>query len=479
MLAKGFNIALTVVTALAIFTTLLLHNYARIGCRWQWPSQDSFVRMVVMADPQMEGDAKIARLGKRAHIDLAFNDAYMHHIYRSMMSPSWSPLYSLWALVSPSIQPYQEPSRWIQPPTIPTHVTILGDLFSSQWIDNNEFEVRLSRYQSIFTDPLSTMASSFPYVQLPEQVAPEMINITGNHDIGYGYDISRPRIDRWERAFGKSNFITTITIPSMSTSNRTQETAHTLHFVVLNTMLIDGPSADENLRGQTWEFLQEASKIKENNPLDKIVLLTHIPFHKEKGLCVDPPDVRVHWDNTIIEQTMLTPNTTTWILNNLKPDFVLNGHDHEGCDNVHVASTGPSNEGSQEKVTWTAYSTSALPTALKTHDGKIQKIVREVTQRSMMAEFGGYSGLFEIRVEQSSSSNNGQEKEPEPGLEFSYQPCAFYNDLQIWIVIVTDVIVVIVWAIVGLAWTISHLWSVSRRGRMAAMKSKVNKEKIL
>ncbi|KAG0092768.1 hypothetical protein BGZ93_005660 [Podila epicladia] len=384
------------------------------------------------------------------------------------MSPSWSPLYSLWNLLSPNIhQPQHDnnsSSTWIQPPTIPTHVTILGDLFSSQWIDNTEFDVRLKRYQSIFTDPLTTMTSSFPYVQIAEQDTPELINITGNHDIGYGYDISQTRIERWEQAFGKSNFVTTIRIPSL---REEEKGSRTLHFVVLNTMLIDGPSADENLRGQTWEFLQEASRIKERNLKDKIVLLTHIPFHKEKGVCVDPPDIRVHWDNTIIEQTMLTPNTTSWILDNLQPDFVLNGHDHEGCDTLHVA-TADSDDSSDK--TWTAYSTATFPQTSKDIHDPIRKTVREITQRSMMAEFGGYSGLFEVRAAKPVVAGDQDE------LEFSYEPCAFYRDLPVWVVIVTDLIVVGAWGCVGAVWGLVHVWDAAGRRRTSMPSAK---EKML
>ncbi|KAG0343690.1 hypothetical protein BG004_005072, partial [Podila humilis] len=221
MIVRTLTVILLTATLAAVVSTLALLNYARISCHWKWPSQDSFVRMVVMADPQMEGDAKIKRLGKRAHVDLAFNDAYMHHIYRSMMSPTWSPLYSFWSLISPTLDSVRLPrhdtnsieensvSSWFRPPTIPTQVVILGDLFSSQWIDNAEFDVRLKRYQTIFTDPLETMSFTFPFVQFADGTKmPEMINITGNHDIGYGYDISQERIVRWEEAFGKSNFVT-------------------------------------------------------------------------------------------------------------------------------------------------------------------------------------------------------------------------------------------------------------------------------
>ncbi|KAI1295702.1 hypothetical protein EDD11_007852 [Mortierella claussenii] len=276
-----------------------------------------------------------------------------------------------------------------------------------------------------------------------------LINITGNHDIGYGYDISQARLDRWETAFGKSNFITTVDIPSKMEGERQR-----LHLVVLNTMLLDGPSSDETLRGQTWEFMQEASRIKIFYPKDKIVLLTHIPFHKEQGICVDAPDIRVHWDSTIIEQTMLTPNTTNWILDNIKPDFVLNGHDHHGCDVIHVlekegsfsstpvAATSVNNNDGDAKgsmAAWKAYAASSTQ-----HPPSLEKkhTIREITQRSMMAEFGGYSGLFEARIQESSQD--------EDKIEFHYTVCGFYTDLQVWIVLVIDLIVVVAWILTAL-----------------------------
>lgn len=94
-----------------------------------------------------------------------------------------------------------------------------------------------------------------------ESSVPVMINITGNHDIGYGYDISQDRIERWEQVFGKSNFISSVDIPTTAVvgsendtdSRRTQSSngsdthrsSRRLHLVVLNTMLLDGPSSDE------------------------------------------------------------------------------------------------------------------------------------------------------------------------------------------------------------------------------------------
>ncbi|KAG0283757.1 hypothetical protein BGZ98_006195, partial [Dissophora globulifera] len=205
------------------------------------------------------------------------------------------------------------------------------------------------------------------------------------------------------------------------------------------------------LRAETWAFLREAAQLKQTRPQDKIVLLTHIPFHKEPGLCVDAPDIQTHWDDTIIEQTMLTPDTTQWILNNLRPDFVLNGHDHYGCDVTHIRAQDhtswtayPSSSSSSSSTSTSSSSSSSASSSSSSHQEGILS-VREVTQRSMMAEYGGYSGLFEVRVAPSSplGQQTGQ-------LDFYYTACGFLTDVQVWIVIVTDLILVGLWSLVAL-----------------------------
>ncbi|KAG0365912.1 hypothetical protein BGZ54_006064 [Gamsiella multidivaricata] len=390
-------------------------------------------------------------------VDLAFNDAYMRHIYKSMTKPSWtSPLQSISAYSAPSDDNGSEDPSTKHVPTGLTHISILGDLFSSQWIDDDEFQVRLGRYRSIFIDP-ALMKGSGSRTSNHVEYIPELINVTGNHDIGYGYDISQSRLDRWEEAFGKSNFVSSVFIPSTKGSPRdppstATSSARKLHFVVLNTMLLDGPSSDENLRSQTWQFMQEAAEIKTLRPNDKIVLLTHIPFHKEAGICVDAPDIRLHWDNTIIEQTMLTLNTTQWILDHLKPDLILNGHDHFGCDVTHTKDIHDDLQQQQQQQqhalsSWTAYATSSLSVKSSV---KNRISVREITQRSMMAEYGGYSGLFEVRVIPQAAAAAVALEDHIPDLEFHYTACGFFTDMQVWIVIIIDLIVACIWILLAL-----------------------------
>ncbi|KAF9400635.1 hypothetical protein BGX21_003826 [Mortierella sp. AD011] len=315
------------------------------------------------------------------------------------MKSSWEPLEMLSSYIT-----REQNDSWTYKPKSPTHVTVLGDLFSSQWIDDNEFNVRLARYQSIFPDPATAPHSKKTTVDKSDGI-PILINITGNHDIGYGNDISQTRLDRWEQVFGRSNFIESMAIPDSAPLKDPQAPGHSRNFI-------------------SWF----------STPC------FWTGHHQTR-------------DNTIIEQTMLTPNSTTWILNNIKPDFVLNGHDHYGCDIVHVRSR---DEGTGE-LSWMAHSTSELSSGLETkaqeHDqiDRQDKIsIREVTQRSMMAEFGGYAGLFEARISETNPDR----------IEFHYSACGFYNDLQVWIMIVTIAIVVGAWVLIISARALAALYRI-------------------
>jgi hypothetical protein len=70
----------------------------------------------------------------------------------------------------------------------------------------------------------------------------------------------------------------------------------------------------------------------------------------------------------VMKQNMLTLNTTSYLLDKLKPTVVFSGHDHEGCRFLH--------------------------------DGKIQ----EYTVRSVMADYSGNSAFFEIRQSQAADA---------------------------------------------------------------------------
>jgi predicted phosphohydrolase len=324
---------------------LYLGNYAYF-CNWHF--EDSEARFLVLGDPQMEGDSRVLRQGLYGKIDLMYNDAYFRHIVSNIM-------------------------KYLSP----THVFVLGDLFSSQYINDIEFAQRLQRYNYIF-----------------ESVNVPLYNITGNHDLGYAGEVTPQRLQRFEKAFGKVNDALIIAD----------------HVVgIVNSVNIDS-SAEKSLRQQTWAHmknLSEASK-EQNMPL---IMMTHIPLHKEDysekhyeniltsqkklELCVDRSYTTLNNAGHIDVQNMLQPESTQTILKEFNPAFVFNGHDHEGCIYRHNEQTV------------------------------------EYTIRSMMGEFGGYAGMFEIR--------RNPVSDPQP-FSYFYTPCSFVSTTATTITFIVAVI---------------------------------------
>jgi hypothetical protein len=80
------------------------------------------------------------------------------------------------------------------------------------------------------------------------------------------------------------------------------------------------------------------------------ILLTHIPLHKEAGICMDAPHFEFEfgpYTSRIKEQNHLSYDADMGILESIfgmsgHPNapargmgIILNGHDHEGCDVYH------------------------------------------------------------------------------------------------------------------------------------------------
>ncbi|KZM25785.1 uncharacterized protein EKO05_0002539 [Ascochyta rabiei] len=303
--------------------------------------------------------------GHRKAVDLWGNDWYLAHIVRSL---TW----------------------W----TEPTHVSVLGDLLGSQWITDGEFDARAARYwrtvmRGLHKVPDATMGV---YVESDHYDEPEddrkktwggttetlgadkawarrVINIAGNHDIGYAGDIDDARVERFERAFGSVNWDLWLTLPpsdapesleneqppahSTTPSEIPEEQPPALRLVILNTMNLDTPAWTDTLQAETYAFMNHV--ISTSRPVtDKThatILLTHIPLHKEPGVCVDSPYFDFFEGGTgIREQNMLSEHGSKIVLESIfglsankdaegaglgRRGIIINGHDHEGCDVVH------------------------------------------------------------------------------------------------------------------------------------------------
>ncbi|KAL7273745.1 hypothetical protein RUND412_003384 [Rhizina undulata] len=417
-------------------------------------------RLLTLADPQIEGDSTLRRYHRlddtdglwgevenvkqnfqwvRKTIDLWGNDLYLAHIVRS-----------------------------VKRHTHPTHVTALGDLVGSQWIDDAEFERRSSRFWHIFNGMEKVRTEQvIDGSANGEEWTKRVINIAGNHDVGYAGDMTRARVDRFEKAFGPVNYLLTI-FPGNSTGDsvvgedagEVPGIEPTLRIVVLNSMSLDTPILDESLAEDSYNLLDEALKGKSLSPRQATVLLTHLPFYKPAGVCVDGPFFTYLPESHgrgIKEQNHLSDTTTELLLGWLfglptggeedvkakERGFILTGHDHEGCDVRHywddTEGTGLWGNGQWNVSTWGNWIAreqnrkAAMEAAKRGEDGGViegvREGVREVTVRSMMGMYGGNAGLLSAWFDRDSDS-----------WKFEYTTCALGTQHLWWVVHVIDLI---------------------------------------
>ncbi|KAF1846125.1 uncharacterized protein K460DRAFT_366952 [Cucurbitaria berberidis CBS 394.84] len=192
-----------------------------------------------------------------------------------------------------------------------------------------------------------------------------IINIAGNHDVGYAGDIDESRIERFEKAFGSVNWDIWFTLPDgYASATATEDSTTTdpppaLRLVILNSMNLDTPAWSEELQTETYSFMNHiiANSRSITDKTHATILLTHIPFEKESGICVDSPFFDFFEDGQgVKEQNMLSDHAGKIILEGIfgmsenryaaggglgRTGIVVNGHDHEGCDVLHwIRQTG-------------------------------------------------------------------------------------------------------------------------------------------
>ncbi|KAH0835321.1 hypothetical protein AYO21_01543 [Fonsecaea monophora] len=341
----------------------------------------------------------------RKRLDLFGNDYYLGHIYRTL---HW----------------------W----TKPTHVAVLGDLIGSQWVTDEEFAWRGWRFWNRVFAGARKVEEDVTSLYNQEQGAifemddadwkHRIINIAGNHDIGYAGDVSRQRMDRFEKVFGRANWDVRFRYPHRSSPNTSieTETQPSLHLIVLNSLVLDSPALSEEVQAETFGYLNDLISHRLRPVEDSssfTLLLTHLPLHKKEGVCVDPPFFDYWGDDDgggvykphgVREQNHLSEQTshrgTLQALFGMSGDIgvpaqgkgrkglILTGHDHEGCDVWHFIPSGSTmatsadGTGENQQTSWDS---------CKWRDANHRNAhtgIREITLRSMMGDYGGNAGLL-------------------------------------------------------------------------------------
>ncbi|OBA19803.1 hypothetical protein METBIDRAFT_44900 [Metschnikowia bicuspidata var. bicuspidata NRRL YB-4993] len=368
----------------------------------------SDINMLAFGDPQINGNWASTPYIKR--LDNYGNDYYLGHIYNIM-------------------------KRRLQP----SHVAVMGDQFSLQWIYDSEFYNRTRRFvERLFPrgaaykktvldtwakhedydwqawlereeklDPRDRFLSRsyrdiydwyLPDSPQPNFENPLFINLTGNHDVGYSGDATWQHMARFHLLFGQNNYVITYN------AGLPEE----WRLVVLDSLMLEGPALQEQFREYTWSFLEN---LKQSNAGFKgsTILLTHIPFYKKSGLCADGPE-HIYYDENyerepykngkLRSQNHLLYETTQQVLDIVFPNadkegIILTGHDHVGCDTWYSHINGE----------W-----------VSDHEKKQsdRKHIHEVVVRAMMGEFDGQTGLV-----------TGQFDYAESAWKFEFTYCSF------------------------------------------------------
>lgn len=357
----------------------------------------------------------------RKRLDLLGNDYYLAHIHR---------------LLHRSLRP--------------THITVLGDLLGSQWISDEEFERRGWRYwHRVFrgghrVEDDVTGGIHLGSLEQDQSWESRVINVAGNHDIGYAGDITSERLARFEKVFGRANWETRFTLLEANISDIKDvlsEPRPELRVVVLNSLNLDTPALEPDLQADTYKFINDVITLSRpvEDKTSATILLTHVPLHKEDGVCVDGPMFKFYDDELgggLKEQNHLSSNAAKGVLEGIygmsgNPDapgqglgrdgVILTGHDHEGCDVYHHLPDDEIKEARAWKAERWADSTAKRD---RTIPG-----IREITVRSMMGDLGGNAGLLSAWYDHEIGR-----------WQFEYSTCALGTQHIWWAVHVLDII---------------------------------------
>ncbi|KAI5459099.1 hypothetical protein BGZ63DRAFT_270967 [Mariannaea sp. PMI_226] len=414
-------------------------------------------RLLTFGDPQLEGDTSIPTnyLGTFPHLKQAFRHATFQTRHSSLRERTRKVTHELVDVVFEDIYYLLESCRkrldhlgndfylahiyrtlhwWSRP----THVTVLGDLVGSQWIDDAEFEKRSNRFwnrtfkggvrvpDELAQKPLEgyTVAGYLDGSKEEEIWAKRLLNVAGNHDIGYAGDLTEARLERFEKAFGKASYDLHFQLPvtdpdhkatvfDPSTNTDSSHQIPEIRVVVINDMNLDTPANSSALQDETYDFINgvisTSSDVESKGTFT--LILTHIPMYKPAGVCVDPPFFDFHSKQEgggLKEQNQLSKDASKGFLEGIwgmaarkgapnkgygRPGLMLNGHDHAGCDTYHFINqtNGTSASARQwEVVRWREAQDMQLP-GKEFFPGR-----REITVRSMMGDFGGNAGLLSM-----------------------------------------------------------------------------------
>jgi hypothetical protein len=238
-------------------------------------------------------------------------------------------------------------------------------------------------------------------------------------------------MERFEREFGRADWDIRFEHPRVSRGANASEDSvitPTLHLINLNTLLFDTPALSEDLQTRSYSYLNDLISDRLYPVEDRstfTLLLTHLPMHKEDGICTDGPLFTFHDEDDsdgpddiprwkaggLREQNHLSDHiSASGILQGIfglsgdenapyggygRKGLILTGHDHTGCDVIHYINRTAAVEGESEDSSQTpGWAWAAKRFNKYRPENLTTPSIREVTLRAMMGEFGGNAALL-------------------------------------------------------------------------------------
>ncbi|XP_051970854.1 metallophosphoesterase 1 [Xyrauchen texanus] len=211
-------------------------------------------------------------------------------------------------------------SLWLLKPKV---VFILGDVFDEgKWSSAEDWEDDVRRFKWIFRHPRDT----------------ELVVLIGNHDIGFHYEMTLQKLERFERVFN----MTSARILTISGVN----------FLMVNSVALHGDhcpichrverqlhklsnSLNCSIQGAQHDGqCKNAERFAPTAP----VLLQHYPLYRESdAMCTGVDAAPLNERHRLFQERydVISQDASKKLLWWFKPRLILSGHTHSGCEILH------------------------------------------------------------------------------------------------------------------------------------------------
>lgn len=191
----------------------------------------------------------------------------------------------------------------------PNLIIILGDILDEGLIASpSEFDQYVKRFSEVFPS----------YHGIPIFV------VVGNHDIGF-----HDRVVAFEPTLRKRFEV------AFNTSLVEERIYHGNTFVSVNSMTFEGDSTYCSLCSQSMKEVELlGEKFRKRNPPTRPIVLLHFPlYRKTEDVCHEPDSATGEERSHNLRDGIdcLTKEATDFLVSQLNPLLVLDGHTHNGC----------------------------------------------------------------------------------------------------------------------------------------------------